>query len=157
MRDPDQAFANDNYELAATLLGGEKVLKRQVSGPMEAHEALAAGLPGRALHELFGGLETIAPADALAHGVGISLRTFQRSQKAPAKRLSVEQSARAWTFATILAQAMRVFSSRRAAETWLQTPAYALNQQRPIDLLSTPEGADLVRTLLGRIEYGVYT
>jgi uncharacterized protein (DUF2384 family) len=28
---------------------------------------------------------------------------------------------------------------------------------RPIDLLSTPAGVELVETLLERIEYGVYT
>jgi putative toxin-antitoxin system antitoxin component (TIGR02293 family) len=148
--------SNDSYAAAAALLGGEKVLRRTPSDQIEAHEMLAAGLPGRALHKLFDGLEAIAPEDALQKAIGISLRTYQRSQKAPAKPLSIDQSSRAWTFATVLAHAIRVFSSRHAAEEWLQRPAMALGWRKPIDLLATPEGVALVKTLLGRIEYGVY-
>jgi putative toxin-antitoxin system antitoxin component (TIGR02293 family) len=33
----------------------------------------------------------------------------------------------------------------------------ALDQRRPIDLLATPAGVQLVEDLLGRIQYGVYT
>lgn len=43
------------------------------------------------------------------------------------------------------------------ANTWLQEPAISLNQQRPLDLLGTDEGAQLVLDLLERIEDGVYT
>ena len=39
----------------------------------------------------------------------------------------------------------------------LSTPAVALDQRRPIELLSTAVGAELVEQLLTRIEYGVYT
>jgi putative toxin-antitoxin system antitoxin component (TIGR02293 family) len=151
------ASANDNYTVAAGLLGGKKVLKQVLTGPAETHDLLVAGLPGRALSQLFKGMTVIKQADALENGVGISLRTYQRSQKAPAKPLSTEQSARTWVFASVLAQAMRAFGSRELAEDWLQRPALALGQKRPIDLLATHEGVDLVRTLLGRIEYGVYT
>lgn len=60
-------------------------------------------------------------------------------------------------FATILAKAIAVFGSREAAEAWLQRPAVGLNGQRPIDLLTTVAGAELVENFLGRLEYGVYT
>lgn len=42
------------------------------------------------------------------------------------------------------------------AQRWLTTGAVALKGQRPLDLLSTRQGADLVRDLLVRMEYGVY-
>ena len=32
-----------------------------------------------------------------------------------------------------------------------------LDQRRPIDLMTTPAGLELVEDYLGRIEYGVYT
>jgi len=35
--------------------------------------------------------------------------------------------------------------------------ATGLDQRRPIDLLTTPAGVELVEDFLGRIEYGVYT
>jgi putative toxin-antitoxin system antitoxin component (TIGR02293 family) len=58
---------------------------------------------------------------------------------------------------TILARVTRVLGSQEEVEQWLGRPAIGLNRQRPIDLLTTPAGAKLVETYLGRLEYGVYT
>jgi putative toxin-antitoxin system antitoxin component (TIGR02293 family) len=152
-----ETHANDNYHLASNLLGGEQVLKRTLKGPEETHDLLVAGLPGRALHRLAEGMTVLNTTDMLEKGLGISLRTYQRSRKTPTKPLSTDQSARTWVFASILAQAIHVLGNRTSAENWLQQPAMALGQRRPIDLLVTPEGVDMVRVLLGRIEYSVYT
>jgi putative toxin-antitoxin system antitoxin component (TIGR02293 family) len=56
----------------------------------------------------------------------------------------------------LLAKATRVFGSRAEADLWLVRPAMGLNQQRPVDLLTTPEGVETVMTFLVRLEYGVY-
>jgi putative toxin-antitoxin system antitoxin component (TIGR02293 family) len=60
-------------------------------------------------------------------------------------------------FAEILARAATLFGSRAAAEQWLEQPAIGLDHRRPIDLMATPAGLELVEDYLGRIEYGVYT
>ncbi|MFH0343200.1 MAG: antitoxin Xre/MbcA/ParS toxin-binding domain-containing protein [Chromatiales bacterium] len=39
----------------------------------------------------------------------------------------------------------------------VSAPAMALDQRRPIELLSSPAGVEMVEQLLGRLEYGVYT
>jgi putative toxin-antitoxin system antitoxin component (TIGR02293 family) len=59
--------------------------------------------------------------------------------------------------AEILTRATSVFGSRAVGEQWLAQPATGLDQRRPIDLLTTPAGMELVEDFLGRIEYGVYT
>lgn len=59
-------------------------------------------------------------------------------------------------FAEILAKATELFGSRQEAEHWLDRPAIGLNRHRPIDLLATPAGAELVKTFLSQIEFGVY-
>ena len=59
--------------------------------------------------------------------------------------------------AAVLPKAIQVFGSDEAARAWLDRAAIGLNQQRPIDLLSTPEGSAMVVVFLGRLEYGVYT
>jgi len=60
-------------------------------------------------------------------------------------------------FPEILAKATRVLGSQEEAEQWLKRPAIGLDQQRPIDLLTTPAGVKLVEDYLGRLEYDVYT
>jgi putative toxin-antitoxin system antitoxin component (TIGR02293 family) len=57
----------------------------------------------------------------------------------------------------ILTKATAVFGSQDEALQWLQRPAIDLNQQRPLDLLATPEGSKMVKDYLTRPEYGVYT
>ncbi len=139
------------------LMGGAPVLGPRITSPIEAHELLLAGLPGDALHHLVDNLLVLDTNLSLASAVGLSRRTFQRSKVAPSKPLSVEQSGRAWKFAEILSRATDVFGSQEDAERWLERPAIGLDQRRPIDLLATTAGVEIVETFLRRLEHGVYT
>ena len=47
-----------------------------------------------------------------------------------------------------------VFGSFASYRRWLTKPAYAFNQQRPLDLLKTSRGIDLVADELNRIAHG---
>ena len=143
-------------ERIAALLGGRRVLRRVPRNPLDAHEMLLRGLPGQALSHLIGNLVTLHRSASLEKAVGMSLRTFQRRMDAPTKPLSKEQSGRTWKFAEILAMAIAVFGSQEEAEEWLERPATGLDQRRPIDLLETPAGVELVETFLRRLEHGVY-
>jgi putative toxin-antitoxin system antitoxin component (TIGR02293 family) len=137
----------------ADLLG----LHQPLYDPIETHEMLLRGLPGKALRHLVDNLVVLKKTSSLEKAVGMSLRTFQRHTDASPKPLSQEQSGRTWKFAEILAKAMAVLGSQEAAEQWLEQPATGLNQHRPIDLLATPAGVELVEDFLSRLEYGVYT
>lgn len=139
------------------LMGGARVLGRRIATEMQAHEAVEKGLPSAALHHLVGHLAVIDVDTSLEKGIGLSRRTYQRTKETPKRLLSTDQSGRMWRFAHVLALATDVLGSQQAAEEWLATPAPALNQRRPIDLLSTPAGAEMVESLLRRIDYGVYT
>lgn len=55
-----------------------------------------------------------------------------------------------------LARAAEVLGSREAAEAWLHTPAMALDNKRPADLLVTRAGAESVERLLGQMEHCIY-
>lgn len=140
----------------ANLFGGARILSRRLTSVLDAHELLLHGLPPSALDHLFAQLIFIRKTESLEKAVGMSLRTYQRRKDAPAKPLSQEQSGRAWKFAEILAKATDVFGSQAEAEQWLERPAVGLDQRRPIDLLGTPAGVELVEDYLARLEYGVY-
>lgn len=140
----------------AALLGGTRILGRSLEDPLDAHEMLLRGLPGRALTHLIGCLVILRPSASLDKAVGMSVRTFQRRKERPEKPLSQEQSGRTWKFAEILAKATDVLGSQDEAEHWLERPAIGLDGRRPIELLATPAGVELVEQLLTRLEYGVY-
>ena len=151
------AFEVAELAQIADLLGGDSVLGRTPHDPMETHDLLVLGLPGQALSHIVDHLLVLQLTASLEKAIGISLRTYQRRRDEPAKPLSQDQSGRTWKFAEILAWAIRVFGTQEEAERWLDRPATGLNRRRPLDLLSTPPGVELVEQFLGRIEGGVYT
>ncbi len=140
----------------AALLGGTRILSRHLTSALDAHELLLHGLPASAVDHLVGSLIIIGKTESLEKAVGMSLRTWQRRKDAPSKPLSQEQSGRAWKFAEILSKATDVLGTQAEAEQWLERPAIGLDQRRPIDLLGTPAGVELVEDHLERLEYGVY-
>jgi len=151
------ATAASDITRTVDLLGGRRTFPRPIHSALEAHREIANGFPGNALTHLVSQVGVMRNADMLEKAVGISLRTLQRRKKDDAdKRLSKQQSGRAWKFATILSRATAVFGSQADAERWLSEPALGLDNQRPIDLLDTPAGLELVETFLEQIAYGVY-
>ena len=146
-------------ERTVELLGGPQVLKRRVKSQLEAHDLLKVGIPGRALNHLVGEVTILRPSHhrGLEKAVGISQRTYQRAKAKPAKALSPEQSGKTWKFAELFARVMSIFGSKDEAEAWFERPAIGLEQRKPIDMLSTPAGVELVEKHLTRLEYGVYT
>ncbi len=157
-----EASAGNGTEIVATrrvidLLGGKSVLRLDVRRPLDAHDLVRRGLPNKALMHLVGRLRRLSRPDTFEKSFGMSLRTFQRHKVTPARRLSPEQSACAWTLAEILAKASAVFGSEDEAEQWLLRPAMGLDGRQPIDLLATPSGVKLVEDFLIRLEHGVYT
>jgi putative toxin-antitoxin system antitoxin component (TIGR02293 family) len=141
--------------LAMELLGGRRVLHRDVASDEDAHDLVLRGIPAEAMAKLFAGVLSLS-SDLILAAIGVSERSFARRKAAPKARLPVNESERLWRFAEILGHSTRVFGSQAEAEQWLGRPAIGLDHRKPIDLLRTHPGARLVSEYLTRIEYGVY-
>jgi putative toxin-antitoxin system antitoxin component (TIGR02293 family) len=142
-------------QLAAELLGGRRVLRRQVATAADAHELVLRGIPAKAMTRLFAGVLSLSSSVLLAT-IGVSERSFARRKAAPKTRLPVGESERLWRFAEVLAHATRAFRAQAEAERWLDQAAIGLDHRKPIDLLRTHPGTRLVSDYLTRIEHGVY-
>jgi putative toxin-antitoxin system antitoxin component (TIGR02293 family) len=139
------------------LLGGSDTFDTGVSTALDAHEMIMRGFPGIALTNLCRNVMLFQRSEASFRALGISERTLQRRKaEAQPKALSSEQSGRAWKLAEIIARATAVFGSQEEAEEWLERPAIGLNQHRPIELLASTAGTEVVEQHLERIEFGVY-
>jgi putative toxin-antitoxin system antitoxin component (TIGR02293 family) len=131
-------------------------LRKPPEDPLETHELLLQGLPTKALVHLVSNFVFLRWDQAFEKALGMSQRTYQRHVLKASKPLNPEQSGRTWKLAEILAKATDVFGSKEEAEQWLERPATGLDDRRPIDLLATPAGVQLVEDFLVRVEYGVY-
>jgi putative toxin-antitoxin system antitoxin component (TIGR02293 family) len=154
--DPNAATTPSSFTQIVRFLGGRHVFKKSITSKLDVHEVILKGLPGGVLIYMVKHIQTMKPAD-VGQAVGVSIRTVQRRTGSPQKPLSQDQSGRAWKFAEILTTAAEIFGNQSEAEKWLTTPAMALNQRRPVDLLASPAGVEMVEQLLGRLQYGVYT
>ena len=122
--------------------------------PLQAHDLVTEGLPVIAARELMASFRFIDRRTVLS-AVGISERTLQRGN-APGKLLDSNASDRTLRLASVAGQAIDVLGSQEAAERWLSAPAMGLDRRRPIDLLQSTEGTEMVKTLLTRMDHGVY-
>jgi putative toxin-antitoxin system antitoxin component (TIGR02293 family) len=122
--------------------------------PLEVHDLVTQGLAVEKARELMESFRYI-DRETVLKTMGISERTLQRARAAD-EPLDSNASDRTLRLAAVTEQAIEVLGSQDAAERWLATPALGLNRRRPIDLLQSSEGAKLVKTLLTRMDHGVY-
>ncbi|MFM0327710.1 type II RES/Xre toxin-antitoxin system antitoxin [Caballeronia glebae] len=123
--------------------------------PLQAHDVVTRGLPVALAREMIDEYGVVT-REALLLAIGVSERTLQRG-KDESRLLDSNATDRLLRLASITEQAIDVLGSKEAAEQWLSQPAIGLDQRRPIDLLQSSEGAELVKTLLTRMDYGVYS
>ena len=122
--------------------------------PLVVHDMVTRGLPVLLARTMMDSYELVQK-DAVLQAIGVSERTLQRGKDAD-RRLDSNASDRLLRLAAITEHAIDVLGSQDEAERWLLKPALALDQRRPIDLLQSSEGTELVKTLLTRMDYGVY-
>jgi putative toxin-antitoxin system antitoxin component (TIGR02293 family) len=139
-------------ERIQSLLGGAKVLRRQASTLLALHTAAMRGLNVVVVEVLAKNLG--ASREELLHALALSPRTFVRRQKEGA--LSSEESDRVLRLARVAAQAEQVLGGREEAVNWLRRPNRSLGGRKPLDLVRTDAGAELVVDVLGRLEHGVF-
>lgn len=146
-----------DVERVIDLLGGNATLQAKVLNTADAHELLLKGLPVASALHLVSKAACLEDGDALKRSIGVSLAALRRRKgKISPPRLSTEQSNRCWRFASILDHAIGIFGSEELAAAWMNRPAIGLEHRKPVDLLVTYPGAELVEQYLTQIEYGVY-
>jgi putative toxin-antitoxin system antitoxin component (TIGR02293 family) len=78
----------------------------------------------------------------------MTLRTRNR------KPLSPEESDKLVRLAEVIKRAIAVFGDEAEGKAWLNDSVGSLGNQRPVDLLDTQDGFDLVMRTLGGIQFG---
>ena len=118
-----------------------------------AHDAVTAGVQVADMRQVMKTLKLIGEKDIYVL-LGINARTMQRRAD---RTLDANASDRALRLVAVTHLAISVLGSQDAAERWLASPAIGLDDRKPIDLLQSSEGTDMVKTLLTRMDYGVYS
>jgi len=144
--------ASDEVGLAAALLGGRQTLGMAPATPLDLVELSRRPVKASAFDRFAGWLRM--SERALAEALDISFTTLHR--RGATRRLAPRESEKLVRTARVLARAILAFGDEEAARGWLGDESPALGGKKPVDLLDTSTGAELLVTELGRIEYGVY-
>lgn len=147
------ADANATWPGVLQLLGGQQTLKRPLRSEADADAAAREGLPVEAALFFFAMIALPQIIEAIE---GIVRTTRAALKRDSGRRLPPRASAATLKIAEIVASATRVFGSKEDALDWLQRPALALANARPIDVLGHDDGFDAVATLLRQIDHCVY-
>jgi putative toxin-antitoxin system antitoxin component (TIGR02293 family) len=85
----------------------------------------------------------------------VSKRTIEKIKKH--ELMSPLVSDKALQIAALYSLGADTFDSMIDFKEWLESPLLALGGEKPATFLSNDTGLTLIRDLLGRIEYGVYS
>lgn len=153
--------AENHADLEPNIL--ERTLKRlmgnratKIRSAFEIHEMIERGLPSQDVIHFVESVNLFHDKKVVVKVIGMSERTLYRRVKKP-EPLTAEQSSRTWRFAEILTKAEDVLGDPDEAQRWMNTPAMGLEGHKPIDLITTQVGYELVDDFLTRMDYGVYT
>lgn len=139
------------YSQVADILGGRKVLGRSLRTRMDFVELGGAGITKDAASHLARYLSLSLAG--VARLLPVTPRTLQRYGSG--KRLSPAVSEQVLQLAEVVAMGAEVFGERENFLVWLSLPSAPLGDRKPIDLLSSRFGAEMVIDELGRIAHGI--
>jgi len=134
----------------------EWIEKRLASGTgtisgIELHRQIEAGVPGQSIPTLIIVLDVTREdfSDLLGRARKTLNDLVQREHLSRADSDSLYRIARA------IVHAVSVFENAEYAIQWLKEPNEAMAGERPLSLLATVEGDELVHTELGAVEHGL--
>ncbi|NUO79335.1 DUF2384 domain-containing protein [candidate division KSB1 bacterium] len=137
----------------AKVLGGKRVLRRNIQNRMDLVELSRQGLTKAALINLADYLScTIGD---MAQIVSVTERTLlKHTASKPFNRFVSEQILQ---IAEVAARGAEVFEDRSKFLAWMNHPNRALANKTPMSLLNSKYGVDMILDELGRIEHGVFS
>jgi putative toxin-antitoxin system antitoxin component (TIGR02293 family) len=126
-------------------------LKEKIRNPLDLVElggkGVSKGAVSRLAKHLSIGLQEMAPL------LSVNLRTIQRYNSEKVFNRSVSE--RVLRIALVVSKGEEIFGSSDQFNIWLKEPNRAVADKKPLDLLISDFGIDLVLEELGRIEHGI--
>ena len=143
-----------HFERGKDLKPKEITYSRFLSDKLLVAKAVKKGVPT----VLFSEIKSNSPFNDIQWSafLDINIRTLQRYRKEGSHVFKQIQSEKIFELAEVVNLGNEVFDSPEDFTIWLNTPSVALGKTKPIDLLDTSYGKDIIMAELNRIEYGVF-
>ncbi len=135
-------------------LGGSVHIDQNIRTDFDIIKAGLAGITKASIDELthYIGVSKKSMAEDI---LNMSVKTLER--KNPEDKLDKRTSSHALEIARVMQHAFEVFDDEEKVRRWLNRENRGLNNSRPVQLLSTLTGINMISDILIRIEEGVYS
>lgn len=142
------------FSRGKTLKANEITYSRVLKDKLLIVRAVRCGIT----NQLFDEIKMNSPFDDMqwSNFLNINIRTLQRYKREKAHIFKPLQSERIFELAEVVSVGNMVFDSPENFRNWLITPSVALGREKPIELLDSSYGKDLVLAELNRIEHGIF-
>lgn len=150
-----QVFYNiqNKYDRITSVLGGSFALGQVLHNELDLISVTRKGLPKSVLQTLSSVLSiSMEKLSGLLH---ISHRTLQR--KSNSDLLNVYSTEQVLEIADVISKGIEVLGSLEAFKQWLHSKLRSLDYKTPLEFLDTSFGTQMVKSILGRLEQGVYS
>jgi len=134
------------------ILGGHKVVRKKIQSRMDLIELSHKGVTKDALRHLARNMSF--SMRQMAELLTINERTIQRYT--PRKHFNRAVSEQILLIAEVVTKGTDVFGDKDKFLLWMNHPSKALANKKPMSLLNSKFGADMILDELGRIEHGVF-
>jgi putative toxin-antitoxin system antitoxin component (TIGR02293 family) len=141
------------YLISWAILGGKEFMPNEPVSGFDFLTASSKGITKQSIVNLADIMEI--PMKDIATLLNVSYKTLGRKRKTDlldslASSLSIE-------IANTFAHGLAVFEDQHKLNRWLNKENRALENKKPIELLNTPTGINMVNAVLTRLEEGIYT
>lgn len=141
------------FKQTEALLGGSKKLPLRLHHKADYVRMTNIGLS----KENFDSLREQTGLDVKTAAAVLSLtpRTIQRfTSKEKFRKPASEKLLR---LADLYARGYSLFGSKEKFDEWISSPNLALENQSPLSLLDNHYGLDMIESIIGRMEHGIYS
>ena len=132
-------------------------IKRKASKPSNSSftymRIIKGGLKSKSIKSLI--IHSNLSQKQVSRLIHISERTLQRNS--PDKLINISTSEKLVELARLFHKGIQVFNDKEKFNTWLNRPNKSLENLKPIELIETSLGIDLVFDELLKIEHGVFS
>ena len=141
------------YETLRVILGGNKSMKKSISGDFDLISLTREGIKKSTLKSLAGYLGV--SMDTMSRLLHTSHRNIQRKHEE--ELLDTLKTEKVLELAAFVQRGIEVIGTKTGFIDWLHSPLISLGNKMPLDFLDTSFGIQLVLKMLGRLEQGVYS
>jgi putative toxin-antitoxin system antitoxin component (TIGR02293 family) len=141
------------YETLRVILGGNKNVKKSLTGEFDLIDLSRAGIKKSTLKSLADYLGiNMEVMSELLHS---SYRNIQRKDED--QLLDTLKTEKVLELAAFAQRGIEVIGDKQSFAEWLQSPLVSLGNKTPLNFLDTSFGIQMLTKLLGRLEQGVYS